>query len=229
MHQIEKRKNKKADMILTDLNIDCLEAILEFLSIRDLLNSADTCKRLHHATSLVYERVQGQRVVIFDVMNKNHTEGIQTEQGCCQRRMGRIDILESFVITDLKIALKLLRCFGHLISNINFSYYDYELDVNFLPFHNIYVLDYINEFCSETVKELQLGLGELNYNLENSKKPFRAVEKLKSFFESTKYPAPEGNFLLVYFQTYERCCYVSIVLRYPIVVVLLSIFQNWKF
>lgn len=69
------------------------------------------------------------------------------------------------------------------------------MDVNALPIHNIYVLDYINEFCSETVKELQLGLGELNYNLENFKKPFRAVEKLKCFFESTKYPAPEGDCL----------------------------------
>lgn len=47
-------------MNLNDLNIICLETVLEYLDIANLLNAADSSKRLWHAARLVYERKYGE-------------------------------------------------------------------------------------------------------------------------------------------------------------------------
>lgn len=41
---------------LTDLNIDCLKNIFEYLNFRDLLSVASSNKRLNHATKFIFDR-----------------------------------------------------------------------------------------------------------------------------------------------------------------------------
>lgn len=89
-------------MKLTDLNIDCLEAILECLEIGDLLNAADACRRLHHAANHLYLRIHGEKPLI------------DTKYYAVRPI--------AFAISNLKIALQLLRCFGHLVSHTNFTH-----------------------------------------------------------------------------------------------------------
>lgn len=52
-------------MKFTDLNIDCLEIVLEYLELIDLLNVADSTKRLNKVAELVFARKHGKKDVNF--------------------------------------------------------------------------------------------------------------------------------------------------------------------
>lgn len=92
-------------MILTDLNLDCLETDFEYLGFSDLLNLADTNKRIRRATELVFIRkYQHKKLIINDCLHD-----------------GQIYITDNSIeIHNIKPCLQILRCFGPFITAIDF-------------------------------------------------------------------------------------------------------------
>lgn len=147
-------------MLLTGLTIDCLEEILEYLELEDLLNTADSNKRLQHASKFVFIRKYGSHE--FRI---NHPPF----------RVNKPSILrfDHYVsVHNLKFIFQLLRNFGILMSQIN--HHDRGVSLGMPPDSN-YILDYINDFCGETLSYFQINMCErdvLNY----FKNPFTEVK-----------------------------------------------------
>ena len=53
-------------MKLTGLNIDCLENILEYLELGDLLNAATSNKRLNQAANFIFDREHSKKMFRFE-------------------------------------------------------------------------------------------------------------------------------------------------------------------
>lgn len=111
-------------MKLNDLNIICLETVLEYLEIIELLIVADANKRLRHAASMVYQRKYGEmqwfikRLVPenWDLQNPIHIESYVISRFC------QIDCL--------KFTCQLLRCFGYAVTFVFcFDHLHYSSDL----------------------------------------------------------------------------------------------------
>lgn len=144
---------------LTDINDDCLEKVFLHLSFDDLLNVAHINKKLKTAADMVFAQKFGKKRFYFNINTSHRNEilGIQ---------------YDDIWINDLKTSLQLLRCYGHLISDLSISY-----DEKFRT-APIKVLHYTNFYCSETLKSI--GFFNLfNYVFETSmKKPFLKIKKV---------------------------------------------------
>lgn len=168
-------------MNLSGLNIVCLEEILECLNLVDLLSAADTCKRLRHTACLVYARKYGRMLtVIQGAFIENRRINNILPYRICYGNTERyhVDTFDWHLkIRCSKIALQLLRCFGHLIPHLNCFYHENNprAEITELKYHCI---DYINEFCSETLGTLKLDFGDWNRTLDQFSKPFKQVERL---------------------------------------------------
>lgn len=64
-------------MKITDLNFDCLETILEYLHFIDLMNVADSTKRLNEAAVLVFARKYGKKIVGISVKKMSRNQAVQ--------------------------------------------------------------------------------------------------------------------------------------------------------
>lgn len=142
-------------MKLTDLNIDCLENIFEYLEFGDLLSAASSNKRLNRAANFVFVRERWHRSVCF--------ENIYLSQD----RLLSINY-HRIKIGDLKTSLQFLRCFGQFVLDLEFilsKQKQYEFDQH--------VTQYISEYCSESLTMIKIknGLNEW----EDLKKPFSKV------------------------------------------------------
>lgn len=106
-------------MKLTNLNIDCLECILGYLGLADLLNAADSNKRLCHASKFVYIRKYGSYTHVFETIYKS-------EQECLKKVNSENPIIVMKNTTNeiycryLKHILQLLRNFGRLVYGVEF-------------------------------------------------------------------------------------------------------------
>lgn len=94
-------------MKLTELNIDCLENVLAYLELRDLLSAASSSKQLNQAANFVFIRKYSKKEMNFENIHLKHYAPYKFEQ-------------YSIVFSDFKASLQLLRCFGHLVENIVF-------------------------------------------------------------------------------------------------------------
>lgn len=140
-------------MLLTDLNIDCLEAILELLELDDLIQVADSNKRLQHASKFVFIRKYGR----LEMQSRIRSDPVKICIETTKKHM---------TVYKLKSRLQLLRNFGSLISQI--------LLESICLTTPVYV-DYINEFCSDSLT----GIGVSMYDedvLHILKKPFTKVK-----------------------------------------------------
>lgn len=166
-------------MKLTDLSIICLEEVLEFLGIVDLLNAADTHTRLRGAAKCVFMRKYGEMPLIIEQLPK------QPDPSMYWQKMLRIEddfhsdmTTHCYEIQRPKTAYQLLRCFGNLLPSINCFYgsaFGIDEDLSELEYRFIH---YVNEFCSETIGTLKFNFSNWNRSLENFKKPFKQVERL---------------------------------------------------
>lgn len=122
-------------MKFTDLDFDSLEYVLEHLELTDLLNVADSCKRLRKAAELVYTREYGGKEVIF-----NRPKDMSPKQS--------FEITnDRIAIKGLKNSLQLLRCVGHIIREI-FLCKPKERPI--IIYRRI--ITYINSYCAEYLK-----------------------------------------------------------------------------
>ena len=144
----------KRKMKLTGLSLDCLESILEYLEFGDLLNVASANKRLNTAADFIYIQNHRQKSVRLRAnrVTPNRFFTIETE---------------NIAVDDLKTCLQLVRCFGRFIRRIFCSS---ELKQS-------YILNYINEYCSESLSEIELKkISKGHLNVMN--KPFARVETM---------------------------------------------------
>lgn len=166
-------------MKLTDLEINCLEAILKFLDIENLLNAADANTRLRRAATLVFAREYDNIRWVIDELPR-HPDPLEY----CQFRWHYDDpfhpaeTIDSYGITKRKIAFQLVRCFGSLLRSIScFCTYPFLFNTD-LPDVECHFFNYVNEFCSETIGMLKLNVSNWDRTFLNFDKPFKQVELL---------------------------------------------------
>ena len=129
-------------MKITDLTIDCLEEILEYLNLANLLNVANSNKRLNRAACFVFRRKHGERKVAL-VSHETYTGPIAIKSG--EVWVGRL--IDHF---------RVLRCFGcvtsHLKINLNYSIGTEK--------HFNRICSYTNEYCAESLIKLNIYKGD---------------------------------------------------------------------
>lgn len=91
----------------TDIDDLCLEKVLKYLKLIDLLNIADTNKRLKGVAELVFLHEHCKKMIDLDISTFLHTLGLYQ----CEFWYESQDN-----VCVLKATLQFLRCFGHLLT-----------------------------------------------------------------------------------------------------------------
>lgn len=146
---------KRNTMNISDLNIDCLEEIFEWLSLNDLLSVADTSIRFRRVSGLVLNRKYGEHVSV-------HNANIQ---------IGLLNYFDEADIKGIRSSLRFLRCFGHLIS---------ELDIRFdntVQSHCNALFHYMNKYCAQNLIRFSI-LGSQQITIDMISKPFPNVKNI---------------------------------------------------
>lgn len=126
------------NLILTDLNIDCIEKIFDNLELGDLVNIADANKCLKMCAEMIFVRNYGNKCIMLDLEPNSLLPSISMQK-------------EWTKISDLKTCLQTMRCFGHLITNLHVK--DYHSNDGKIP-QIIWLLNYITEYCRKNVIEI---------------------------------------------------------------------------
>lgn len=153
-------------MKLTDLDVDCLEAILEHLHFEDFVRVADSNKRLQHAARFVYARKYRR----WDCFQMKHPMKWR-EQYRRDRLLYTVWDGRQVIVYNYKFGLQILRCFGHQFRTIN-----YQKDGYSDEWDRFYV-EYLNEMCGETVKFFIIQHCYDSF-LRNFTKPFNGVNRV---------------------------------------------------
>lgn len=144
-------------MKLTGLSIDCLENILEYLDFGDLLNAATSNKRLNQAADFIFDR--------------NHNEEVTYSHGFCLIWIHFRWIILVFLISNRFYSIFVV--FGHVISSITITTSIGPLKC--LPRCYQYIMDYINDYCSDTLTVITIRKQHFQY-WNVLQKPFTKVE-----------------------------------------------------
>lgn len=151
--------NKK----LTSLDNDCLEQIFKYLPLKDLLNVADSNKRLKEVADTVFALNYGEKEL--NLIDSNEVLGANLITSSTEIHVG-----------DLKATLQVLRCFGQSISKlvINRSGDKNHSDAQFNAI--LYtILSHVNVFCTESLTDIKiigddrLRIDRLEYSFTNVK------------------------------------------------------------
>lgn len=156
-------------MKITDLNNDCLESVLEYLELQDLLSVADTNKCLNIVANYVFRRKHNDKMVHIPVVRISWDRRLKFD----------INSFGFIQISDLRTILTFLRCFGCFVSHITFKFsLNIQISNNFARNYfesNQHVMLYINEYCSGTLKEIVIKNGPKDWD-KNLKKPFSMIK-----------------------------------------------------
>lgn len=155
------------DRTIIDLAQDCQVEIFMYLSIEDLLNVADTNKQLKPAADIVFSRKFVQKTVQCNHV-REMSDPFQT-----------LDIFIDTYDSSKPNTLRLLRSFGHLISKLSTEHIQ-QLNSRRHGSDEIFVvLSYINEYCSESLTEIEFY--RINWVEASTwmKKPFKNIECIK--------------------------------------------------
>lgn len=147
---------------LTDLN-DCLEVIFMHLDVGNLLNIAHTNTELKPDADLVF--ASKYRNTRFHFSRLTHHRNI---------KMIDDDEIKTISIHDLKSFLRLLRCYGHFISDLNFEY-----RVSFRTTPPTKELHYINQYCSDSLKKIKFSNILSSVFDQTMKQPFKKIETVE--------------------------------------------------
>lgn len=132
---------------ITDINIDCLEFIFMQLNIEDLLNFADSSSQFIDTAVFVYYVKHRKKFIAIKDLHKAEVQTIKVDEHCIK-------------IDDMKSALQLLRCFGHLISEMKievmFPESDLESEIFDVKSYEIF-LTYVEKYCSASLQSLSIN------------------------------------------------------------------------
>lgn len=132
----------------------CLELILPYLDISDLVSVADSNKQMRGVAELTFSRKFGRNFFMFYTKTQHVLKSTE--------RTTHLDIQSVFGV---------LRCFGHLISKLFLDYY--FSSPLFCSRLDLYIIKYSINY----VKELEIYGYE--YALKNIQKPFPNVENIR--------------------------------------------------
>lgn len=108
----------------------------------------------------MFFRIFGKKTYFFRVMFASSDEMLEMSY-------------QKIEINDLKTSLQLIRCFGALISKLE---YDYSIES--FPAHRNELDRYINQYCAESLTEIEFfTISEEVF--ENLKKPFLNVKSVR--------------------------------------------------
>lgn len=142
---------------ITDVNNDCLEHLLKYLSLADLLNVADTSKHLVDAAKLAFASKHGRKTIVLNSFPYSISQTIIIHS-------------DEIWIFDFITCLRILRCFGSVIAKLH-VYYNFDDD---LPRSK---LDrYIQEYCAAFLTEIQFHKAPANAMKHLRKLEFPKVE-----------------------------------------------------
>lgn len=148
----------QSDIKITDLVVDCLEKIFKHLELIDLLNFAESNKRLNRAASVIFNRKYSRHFIILNC--HQNSEIMRLEKN-------------SIVINDVYTSLRFMRCFGNSISKlwIRFSYCIKKCCTG--------LFQYVNEYSAKSLIEFGVrGHGYRQEMFREIQKPFEKVEDL---------------------------------------------------
>lgn len=151
-------------MKLTDLDLDCLEEVLALLDLEDIVNAADSCIRMNKAAKLVFTQKYGMYSKLACVPFKPNENA----------KYKLCDIQNSITILNYKFGLQVLRCFGHTFNHI---FYENEMKNDEISHY----AEYINEFCTETLKSITIYHCDFGNILNEFTRPFKRVEMIVSY------------------------------------------------
>lgn len=146
---------------LSNVNQDCLKNIFKYLELEDLLNVANANKYIKPATEQPFVEKYSKRFI----------------QIVRYKRSGPIEEFNSIVcVQRYKQILQLLRCFGHLITKLDYCYNATSVSTYCAPLPSYQrILSYINEYCAESLTNFHVYPA---YAFEKFTKPFPKVEQL---------------------------------------------------
>lgn len=190
-------------MKITDLNFDCLEKVFIYLSLSDLTNVSDSNKYLKNCAEIIFvSRYKRHFFRLFvgseTSIGREYRNIIAENRLNCYDRLGYTD-LKCIELHSLKDCLKVLRCFGHLISKLSITIHHFRLtnhsfDETYLRIPKIYrwkvieekqlvriasarVYTYASKYCSGSLNEIVIDdciKGNINY----LRKSFLNVERV---------------------------------------------------
>ncbi|XP_055325047.1 uncharacterized protein LOC129579219 isoform X1 [Sitodiplosis mosellana] len=158
---------------ITDVNQFCLEQIFIHLSLEDLLNVADSNAYLKLGTGMPFVWNYAGKSVLIDqtgLIYYTKTKIITKTNGSAPNPLF---CDKDITIVDLKTIFQMIRCFGGMITELEFRYYKRSKNNQFTNYHRI--MSYIYEFCTESLKKASFdeALG-----FEGFKIPFKNIEDL---------------------------------------------------
>lgn len=124
---------------LTDINIDCLESIFNNLDLISLLSVADSNKYVKRAAELIFVRRYGRKKIWLDLFIHCSASPVNEH-------------LNQIKIRGLKTCLKVLRCFGHLITKLHIIGDRFVLCA--IKEDTIRLIQYVSKFGNKNLREI---------------------------------------------------------------------------
>lgn len=126
----------------TDLNLDCLEKIFDRLTLRDLLNAADSSADFRNALRPVFELKYKSKLVTMEKMRHSSRRPITIDR-------------DGILIEDNETSFQFLRCFGDLISKLKLAHWPAIAGDN-LRNQLGRVVNLIGQNCGENLEEITI-------------------------------------------------------------------------
>lgn len=149
---------------ITDLMIDCLKEVFEYLGLCDLLNVADSNKRLQQAAGFVYDRKYGKKRIFISPNLR------------CTSQNQNLTVFDHIIRVrsrSVYTSLRFVRCFGHSITHIS---------NNCLEKRCFSLICYLNKYCDQSLIELCVRrYSDIESIFDGIQKPFEKVEKITCF------------------------------------------------
>lgn len=124
---------------LTDINIDCLESIFNHLDLISLLTVSDSNGYVKRAAELIFVRRYGKKKIWLDLFINCPASPVDEQ-------------LNQIKIFGLKTCLKVLRCFGHLITNLHITGDRFVLCENKKDTNRL--IEYVSKFGNKNLREI---------------------------------------------------------------------------
>lgn len=181
----------KNEANVAEMNADCWFLTLDHLNIIDLLNLSQTSQQFSALTAYVFQGKFANHDIeimrdhstsdisiktLFDKFIENLFEPYIPQN--IDTRMWSLDE-NSFELYDFELILNLLKQFGYLIQKLKIK------TNNLLPHRSEVINRSINEYCSNSLVQLDLGFLREN-SLEQFTKPFNALEEFTGSVDTLK-------------------------------------------
>jgi hypothetical protein len=156
MEQNKVETSNASNLDITDVHNDCLDHVFMNLELADLLHLAHTCTHFKESVDYVFQRKYGGKVVRFSSIRTYSETPIELDE-------------TSINIYDLSTALRLLRCFGHLILSLCIDSY---------PAYNKHypkIVQYVRKYCSNSYTAIDFE----NFVVWEIEEPISNIERVK--------------------------------------------------